>query len=412
MRRTPEQYVWERLEFDTTILPADPQRFTKHDAPREIDFIAVHHMTIIGDGDGQANDACMRTWRTRKASAHYGIDGPHVRQFVWDKDVAWALGHWPSNVKSISIEHANATGSPTWRVSDETMRTGAALVAHLCKAYGIGRPEAGTTVRRHRDFIETACPGPYLGGSHFAEYVAEAQRVYDAITKRPRQVFDSRQWKLTTPEADDDGDPIEIKHPALATFEDSPWFVRLLDRLRIRTPVEGATTDGTKYARNEFREMTNGGRDRASWNSNDGKARSLLIDVAVRRLPGRKPEAVVAQIHDAHDDVVMVRVVGLDSKRCKVVLEESKGKGQGSEKTLLGTVEFGQRFRVQIISHKGIIRVWFRRNTDPAPEDPIKIDRSIEGGYRKAGVYAQANESNGTGYAEADFYVIEMRDAA
>jgi len=176
-RRTPAQYKWSALEFDETIL-------TKHfTSPRslKIAFVVVHHMTIIGDGTGKALTGCYNTWQTREASAHYGVEEGLVRQFVWDRDAAWATANRTGNHAGISIEHANISTDPEWRVSDKTWKTGARLAAHIHKVYKLGRPVKDKTLRRHKDFYATACPGPYIN-SIWSKYVAEAQRVYDEIT--------------------------------------------------------------------------------------------------------------------------------------------------------------------------------------------------------------------------------------
>lgn len=178
-RRTTAEYDWNALEFDETIL-------TKHftaQASKDVRYIVVHHMTIVGKGDGAALSACYRTWQSREASAHYGVDGKLVRQFVWDKDYAWATGNTAGNRYGISIEHANSTAGPKWLVGDETWKTGARLAAYLHKHYKMGRPVKDKTLRKHGSFTATACPGPYLGGTIWDKYVAEAQRVYDAIVK-------------------------------------------------------------------------------------------------------------------------------------------------------------------------------------------------------------------------------------
>lgn len=184
-RRNPGQYNWGALEFDETILPAVPLRCT---SPRQgkIAFAVLHHMTVLGRGDGGANDACYNIWQSREASAHYGVDGKYVRQFVWDSDAAWATANWNGNHQGISIEHANsATGDASgWPIADETWKTGARLTAYLHKAYGLGRPwtdggNAGT-VRVHRSFFATGCPGAYMMAI-LDQYVAEAARIYDAL---------------------------------------------------------------------------------------------------------------------------------------------------------------------------------------------------------------------------------------
>lgn len=186
-RRTPKEYNWKRLEFDETILT---KHFTKGRLGSKIKFVVVHHMTIIGKGDGRANDACYRVWQSRKASAHYGVDGSFVRQFVWDSNYAWATGNVVGNRSGISIEHANSEAGPKWKISDTTWKTGAKLAAHLHVVHGLGRPTStkggkGGTLRKHSSFKATACPGPYMDAI-WDTYVAEAQRVYDVLMgKKP-----------------------------------------------------------------------------------------------------------------------------------------------------------------------------------------------------------------------------------
>lgn len=183
-RRTPAQYVWERLEFNDRLLK-------KHFTPlpsRKIRGFTVHHMTIRGTGNGDALNACYRTWQTRQASAHYGVDGQLVDQFVLDKDYAWATGSARGNLETISVEFANSTAGPKWLVDNMTVMTGARLIAHGHVLYKLGRPVVGKTLFEHDDWFATACPGPYLGGSHWPVIVAEIVRVYDQLVGAPSPV--------------------------------------------------------------------------------------------------------------------------------------------------------------------------------------------------------------------------------
>lgn len=180
-RRDPADYNWPQLRFDETILRKHFSALTS----RDIRYVVVHHMTVVGKGNGSALDACWNIWQNRQASAHYGVDGNLVRQYVWDKNFAWATGSNAGNLHGISIEHANSTAGPKWLVSDTTMKTGARLVAHLHVAYKLGRPVSGKTLRQHDEFTSTACPGPFLGGTEWSDYVREAQRIYDQLTAKP-----------------------------------------------------------------------------------------------------------------------------------------------------------------------------------------------------------------------------------
>lgn len=182
-RRTPAQYDWDAQEFDERIL-------TKHyTAPRrdKVRFIVAHHMTVLGKGDGKANDKCYSIWQNRQASAHYGVDGDYLMQFVWDKNAAWSTAKTYGNHAGISIEHANSSLGPGWEISEKTWKNGAKLAAYLHVTHKLGRPTStgfgtGGTMRTHQSFYATSCPGPWFK-TNWSKYVKEAQRVYDEITK-------------------------------------------------------------------------------------------------------------------------------------------------------------------------------------------------------------------------------------
>lgn len=407
-RRTPDQYDWGNVAFDETILG-------KHrTSPRreEIQFVVVHHMAMVGKGDGAANDACVRTWQTREASAHYCVDGKHVRQVVWDGDAAWATGDGHGNHAGISIEHANSTAKPSWKVSDTTVATGAKLVAYLHKVYGLGRPVAGKTLRRHRDFSGTECPGPYLGGSHFDDYVAEAQRIYDEITQVdpdpedpmpdfPAEVLDLDDLKLTMPYGTKNH-PVEVKQPALASFRDvKHFFVKKIGKwigVAFRTPVGGVTTKGSRYCRTETRQMA--GTKLAAWDSRK-EMWSLVGTCAVTHLPPGKPEVVVAQMHDAKDDVVLLLAQGIKdddgnlTRRINLYASWSLGKGQGSKRVFLGEAKLGWAFHYRITSGPNGTRVILDEDRSKKSDQPGKASG---GRYYKYGSYIQSN----TDYDDAD----------
>lgn len=183
-RRTPSQYNFDKLQFDQRILT---KHFTRQ-ASKDVKYIVIHHM-VVKDRNRDTDDALdtvYNIWQSRPASAHYGVDGKFVGQFVWDKDYAWATGSTEGNRYGISIEHVNSTldepgTSNDYHVSEETWKNGAKLVAYLHKYYKMGRPTKDKSLRRHSSFSSTACPGPYLGKEIWDEYVEEAQRVYDLI---------------------------------------------------------------------------------------------------------------------------------------------------------------------------------------------------------------------------------------
>lgn len=90
------------------------------------------------------------------ASAHFGIDrNGRVIQWVALEDTAHHAGNWNANLISIGIEHdANPDLPPT----DALYAASAKLHAHLSKQYNLPLV-VGSTVRPHKDFMATQCPG-------------------------------------------------------------------------------------------------------------------------------------------------------------------------------------------------------------------------------------------------------------
>jgi hypothetical protein len=164
---------WNNLVADENMI------LTKHFYPgragHSIKYIVVHHnaanLSIAG---------CYNTWQTREASAHYQVDANgRIGQLVHDYDTAWHAGA-TANRDSIGIEHADID-LKNWTISDATLDNGAHLVAALCHAYKLGRPQWNVNVFPHNHFMSTACPGA-IAGSQNAAYMARAQKWYDAMS--------------------------------------------------------------------------------------------------------------------------------------------------------------------------------------------------------------------------------------
>ena len=120
--------------------------------------IIIHHAASTSlDSVGQA----FSQWG-RNGSAHYGVCGPQIHQYVREEDTAWHCGDWPGNCCTIGIEVVNSTGAPTWLVSEESFETLAKLCADIAKRNGLGRVKFGPndvypTLSAHRDWSATYC---------------------------------------------------------------------------------------------------------------------------------------------------------------------------------------------------------------------------------------------------------------
>lgn len=180
------------------------------------------------------------------------------------------------------------------------------------------------------------------------------------------QEIDLAPWKLTLPV----GRPDEIQD--VGTFA-SEHFARIPEGLRFRAPVDGKTTKNSSYPRCELRE-----RD-AAWSTTRG-AHAMELRQSITRLPSKKPHVVAGQIHDAEDDVVMIR---LEKQRLFV-------EGGGKELGLLDAgYRLGTPFTVKVVAADGRIRVSYDG------QEKVVVERRAERCYFKAGVYVQSNLKKG-----------------
>lgn len=222
---------------------------------------------------------------------------------------------------------------------------------------------------------------------------SDHRRIEARVTVAPKvepapAPVDLTNWKLTLPTPLGGESPTEIKQPALATYENPPYFDRRPDGLGFRAPVDGAHTPNSSYPRSELRELRPGG----DWSTSAG-VHEMVVEQAITAVPGDKPHVVAGQIHDASDDVVMVRLEGT-----RLFVESD-----GDEVALLtDSYQLGSRFRVSIRTDGTGIYVYFNGVGGRV------LQGSWSSCYFKAGCYTQANESNGTGYGEVVVYSLDV----
>ncbi len=214
----------------------------------------------------------------------------------------------------------------------------------------------------------------------------------------PSDVLDLTNWKLTLPIGEAES-PTEIEQPELESYALSPYFLLNADGTGVvfNANAGGVTTSGSGYPRSELREMTNDGADRASWSTSSG-THSMTIVQAITHLPEVKPHVVAGQIHDAEDDVVVIR---LEDRRLFV--------DQGG--TNIGDLEsnytLGDVFTVRFVAGEGRIDVYYEDMTAPVVTYPVDTD----GCYFKAGTYTQSNAERGDApeaYGEVEIYDLAV----
>ena len=108
----------------------------------------------------------------------------------------------------------------------------------------------------------------------------------------------------------------------------------------------------------------------------------MTITQAITHLPVVKPHVVAGQIHDASDDLVMIR---LEGTHLFVV-------GGGEELgDLDASYQLGTRFTVRIRAADGGVDIYYQDLATPK----VTVAREATGCYFKAGAYTQSNPSRG-----------------
>jgi hypothetical protein len=217
----------------------------------------------------------------------------------------------------------------------------------------------------------------FLGAFLALLFFAESPQV-QAATTYPSQVLDLANWKVTLPTGKSSS-PTEFLQPALATCTVDPYFHAnaTADAVVFRAPVNGVTTSNSGYPRSELREMKNGGADNASWSTTSG-THTMFIDGAITAVPKTKKHIVFGQIHDANDDVIVIR---LEYPKLFVDINGKTGPTLDAKYTL------GKRFNVKFVAEGGKISIYYNGNQTAS----YSMSKSTSGCYFKAGAYTQSN---------------------
>lgn len=115
----------------------------------KINGVIIHWMA----GNLASTDSVFQN-RTRNTSAHYGVEGDVVHQYVKEDDTAYQAGNWTVNQQTIGIEHSAQPGRDA---VDATYENSAQIIAAAAKKYGFS--VVGATARPHNMIVATTCPG-------------------------------------------------------------------------------------------------------------------------------------------------------------------------------------------------------------------------------------------------------------
>ena len=166
------------------------QNFSSRNGEK-ISRITIHHAAGV-NASFEGLKGCIQT---RECSFNYGVqsDGK-IGMFVDEDYRAWTSSNGDNDRKAITIEVANSSGNPDWRISDAAYSTVLDLCEDICRRYNIpGLTYTGklkdSNLTMHCWFASTGCPGPYLK-SKFPDIAREVNRrlgttsnlVYDNYT--------------------------------------------------------------------------------------------------------------------------------------------------------------------------------------------------------------------------------------
>lgn len=123
---------------------------------RAVTRVIVHHWAGTQGGDARLVNP------SEAVSANYILysDGTLVGQ-VDETLRAWTTGGFDFDAPSITVEVQNSAAGGDWPISDKAYIKLIQLIADIAQRYGWGGVSAAN-VRGHREFVATACPGPYV----------------------------------------------------------------------------------------------------------------------------------------------------------------------------------------------------------------------------------------------------------
>lgn len=229
--------------------------------------------------------------------------------------------------------------------------------------------------------------------------VGPAAPAADAAECGPAQALDLKNWKLQTPRGAAGGGIVEIKQPRLATYSEPPHFVSrgCGAGIAFRAPVNGAHTSGSHFARTELREMSNGGRTNAAWSSTVG-THTFTETIAFTALPKGKPDVVGAQIHNASEDISLLKVRGN-----RLFVTDA---GRGVEKLVDDDYRLGEKIDMKWVVSGGVTKAYVNG------VQQLSFTRNYSGAYFKAGAYPQADCSTAKPCDESNYGATEITKLA
>lgn len=108
--------------------------------------------------------AIMQSTRQMSPTVSVHTDGT-VYAWVPEEMRPWTTGSYEADQTALTLEIANDEIGGNWHISDKAYKLAVQICAEWCKRYGITpvwKPNRKGTIQMHKEWANTACPGPYL----------------------------------------------------------------------------------------------------------------------------------------------------------------------------------------------------------------------------------------------------------
>lgn len=148
---------------------------------KKISKITIHHAAVVNASlEGMGNGFSG----SRVASSNYGIDSNgRIGMYVEEQYRAITSSSTANDEVAVTIEVANSSAGPDWKISEKAYTALINLCVDICKRNGIKAldytGDKNGNLTRHNMFTKTTCPGPYLQGK-FSEIAKEVNKKLNA----------------------------------------------------------------------------------------------------------------------------------------------------------------------------------------------------------------------------------------
>jgi hypothetical protein len=143
-----------------------------------VKYVMPHHAASTGSAESIA-----KYMINAKVSTHYVIDEKEIISCVGEEHGTYSAGHYTANLESVSFEMKNSS-KEGWTISPEVWSKAIELTADIMRRHALKRAVYGETIKLHRDFVATACPGAYFAG-RIHEFCAQVNALLGVMPDAP-----------------------------------------------------------------------------------------------------------------------------------------------------------------------------------------------------------------------------------